>query len=139
MKHCITCDTTKPVSEFNKNKAKQDGLQSRCRVCTKLENKRTYATNEKRRASIKRDRVKNTSYNRTLTTRYKRRYGCQLCDESEPVALDLHHLDPTIKEGNPSKLVSYSTKRLKAEIRKCVILCSNHHRKLHAGLVTLPL
>lgn len=32
-KHCNTCDTTKPVAEFNKHKRMKDGLASVCKVC----------------------------------------------------------------------------------------------------------
>lgn len=32
-KYCGCCQTTKPVFEFAKNKAKKDGLQERCRLC----------------------------------------------------------------------------------------------------------
>lgn len=137
MKYCARCDTTKPMSEFNKSKAKKDGLQSSCRPCIKEINRVSYLTNEKRRASIRRDRDKLREYNRSLVTRYKRVCGCQVCEESEPAALDLHHLDPKEKEGNPASLVSYSTKRLKAEIRKYVVLCANCHRKVHAGLLQI--
>lgn len=33
MKHCFACNTTKPKSEFNKNRATKDGFQSQCRLC----------------------------------------------------------------------------------------------------------
>ena len=32
-KYCPKCDTTKPVSEFFKNKARSDGLSGYCKVC----------------------------------------------------------------------------------------------------------
>jgi len=34
-KHCYTCQSTKPLSEFNKMKASSDGHQSTCRACYK--------------------------------------------------------------------------------------------------------
>lgn len=33
MKHCNKCDTTKPLSEFHKNKNKKDGHASTCKAC----------------------------------------------------------------------------------------------------------
>jgi len=34
-KRCHHCDTKKDVSEFNKNKATYDGLETYCRLCSK--------------------------------------------------------------------------------------------------------
>lgn len=39
-KFCPHCEETKPVSEFAKNKARHDGLQSWCKVCLYALNKR---------------------------------------------------------------------------------------------------
>lgn len=63
--------------------------------------------------------------------------GCLICGEREPVCLDFHHMDPSKKEFNLSKLLR-SQEKLANEVAKCVVLCSNCHRKLHKGLVQLP-
>lgn len=47
-KRCYVCGKTKPVSEFNKNKAHADGLQSPCRSCQKQLNNSYYAKNKLR-------------------------------------------------------------------------------------------
>ena len=44
MKKCNICNTEKPFSEFSKSKAKEDGLQNKCKECNKqyrLDNKDT--------------------------------------------------------------------------------------------------
>lgn len=65
--------------------------------------------------------------------------NCALCPENQAVALDFHHVNPDEKEMSISELVkSGSRKRIDAEILKCVILCANCHRKLHAGLLEIP-
>jgi hypothetical protein len=75
--------------------------------------------------------------NRTIARTIKEA-GCIRCGESEYVALDFHHIDPNIKESNVSKLLAgASTKRMLKEIEKCVVICANCHRKLHAGLWSL--
>ncbi len=62
---------------------------------------------------------------------------CIVCNYNRSIdALDFHHLDPSKKEFDISKS-SKSFKNLKEELNKCVILCSNCHRELHAGLITL--
>lgn len=58
---------------------------------------------------------------------------CLRCDENHPVALDFHHRDPSNKLFEISKMISagYSVERIKEEIQKCDVLCSNCHRKEH--------
>lgn len=137
MKHCGNCSTDKPVSEFNKNSRKSDGLQTQCRPCTKISNNASYKVSAKRRTTIK-DRNRSVAkHNRLFVTRYKRFCGCKLCGEREPVALDLHHLNPDEKDDEVARLMRYGLKVLKAEIRKCVVLCANCHRKVHAGILTV--
>lgn len=54
-------------------------------------------------------------------------------------ALDFHHLDPNTKEFNfgfaLTKPKSWNV--LVKELKKCVLLCSNCHRELHAGLIKI--
>lgn len=65
---------------------------------------------------------------------------CIFCGEDEPVCIDFHHLDPSIKEDRLAKMVGeVSKERVLQEVAKCVCVCSNCHRKLHAGIITLPL
>lgn len=135
MKICTACRIAKDESKFAKNKTKSDGLQSACMECQNARNKKRYAESQDRRDSIARVREATVTANTKLMRRYKRMCGCKLCPEREPVALDLHHLDPKGKDKNPSQLVSGSREKLKKEIRKCIVLCSNCHRKVHAGLI----
>ena len=67
---------------------------------------------------------------------YKDTLSCKRCGEEENVCLDFHHLDPSTKELNPGLMVgqSYSKARIKKEIQKCIVLCSNCHRKEHAKI-----
>lgn len=66
---------------------------------------------------------------------WKRARGCSVCEESEPWVLDMHHLDPEEKERNPAQ--SATLKTFLKEADKCVLLCSNCHRKVHAGVLKL--
>jgi hypothetical protein len=50
-------------------------------------------------------------------------------------ALDFHHTDPTVKEfGISAKGITRAWKSVKQELDKCVLLCSNCHRELHANI-----
>ena len=137
MKTCTKCKIEKELSEFNKCSCRTDGYQSHCRVCTKKFNALHYKTSEKFRAAIYRTNKQNRHSNAQFVSRYKRMLGCKICRENDPCCLDLHHTDPSQKDGHPSAFVSQSRTKLKAEIRKCVVLCANCHRKVHAGVLTI--
>jgi transposase len=65
---------------------------------------------------------------------------CILCGyDREPRALEFHHVDPTQKAFNLSrKGITLSVQTLRAEARKCVLLCSNCHAEVEGGFVVLP-
>ena len=52
------------------------------------------------------------------------------------VALDIHHLDPGIKDPNFNRSASWSWERVQKELVDCVLLCRNCHMAYHAGLLT---
>ena len=51
-------------------------------------------------------------------------------------ALELHHLDSTKKDFELSKNANKAWKYIIAELPKTILLCSNCHREVHAGLIT---
>lgn len=54
------------------------------------------------------------------------------CGESDSRALDYHHIDPTNKLGCISNAAGgrgWSKEKTLKEIEKCVLMCSNCHRK----------
>lgn len=62
-----------------------------------------------------------------------KKLGCSRCKENHPACIDFHHIDESTKSftiGDFMK-VNCGIERLLAEISKCVLLCSNCHRKLH--------
>lgn len=51
-------------------------------------------------------------------------------------ALEFHHLDPNEKDFNFSqKGYCRSWEKVKIELDKCVLVCANCHREIHAGLI----
>ena len=85
-----------------------------------------------------RRRQENALANQEMVAEF-RSAGCLLCPEKQDCCLQAHHIERTKKEFNISEAVrgSYTAKRMKAELSKCVCLCANCHMKLHAGLLTL--
>jgi hypothetical protein len=65
--------------------------------------------------------------------------GCALCSEDEPCCLSAHHLDPSQKLFSVGEHVGkgVSAKRLIVELSKCICVCENCHRKIHAKLISL--
>jgi transposase len=64
---------------------------------------------------------------------------CRLCAYDRCVAvLEFHHLDPSAKEfGVAQNGMARSIERLRAEIRKCVLLCSNCHAEVECGFISI--
>jgi transposase len=55
-------------------------------------------------------------------------------------ALEFHHLDPTKKDFHLAHAgASRSLARARAEARKCILLCSNCHAEVEAGVTAVPL
>ena len=59
--------------------------------------------------------------------------SCNSCVEKDPSCLDFHHLNPKDKEFSIAVATNsgFSIKRIIEEIKKCVVVCSNCHRKEH--------
>lgn len=60
---------------------------------------------------------------------------CECCGYSKCIeALEFHHLDPSKKDFQISG-TSKSFEVLKKEADKCILVCANCHREIHAGLI----
>jgi transposase len=64
---------------------------------------------------------------------------CQLCGYGRcPAALQFHHVDPETKQfGIAEAGMARSLDRLRIEVRKCVLLCSNCHAEVERGVSSL--
>lgn len=62
---------------------------------------------------------------------------CIVCGYKKYIgAFDLHHLDESQKEfGLASSGLTRSWKRIKEEADKCILVCANCHREIHAGII----
>jgi predicted class III extradiol MEMO1 family dioxygenase len=83
---------------------------------------------EKVRAAIK----KVNKANKEKWQEFKATLKCSVCGENHPAVLDFHHIDPKEKTYSVSRLVSdRSYSKAMEEIKKCIVLCANHHRIHH--------
>ena len=132
MKMCKRCNIEKPVAQFYKQASSKDGLQRFCKSCANEFSKISEHKNQPKYRAIRqgvRDRFVEEM------RAYKAERGCQHCGEANPICLDLHHLDPSIKDFHPSETAG--RKLFYEEAEKCIVLCSNCHRKEHDRLNNL--
>ena len=112
-KVCKICGRELPLSMFDENR-------HQCKDCRKAH--RAQATRRQ---------------NRQGDWLNLQKTSCVVCGESEPICIDFHHINPEEKEFTIGKHRSRSREWILTEISKCVCLCANCHRKLHAGLINL--
>lgn len=63
---------------------------------------------------------------------------CHFCKEGHYSCLDFHHLRDKIDTiGYMTKQKKYTMNDLIKEIKKCIVICTNCHRKLHNNVIHL--
>ena len=65
---------------------------------------------------------------------------CALCGYKKcEQGLEFHHFNSSKKDfGISAKGYTRSWRTIKEELDKCILLCSNCHREVHAGIRQLP-
>jgi predicted HNH restriction endonuclease len=65
---------------------------------------------------------------------------CQICGYSNcSEVLEFHHLAADKKDfGISQKGYTRSWEKVRLELDKCIMLCANCHREIHAGILQLP-
>ena len=135
MKQCKICQQLKPLDLYRKDKSRTDGLSAYCKPCIKARDaqhyKNTYAV--KYREKFKERGI--IGYELITAAKSK---GCYFCSEAEPVCIEFHHTDPKSKDFDVANSRARSLAVLQKEIDKCIPVCSNCHKKLHAGILNYP-
>lgn len=72
-KHCSKCGEWKPLSEFNKNKSKKDGLFCWCKECVKQHTKQYYQTH--REGELERKKQYNAAHKEEKAAYNAKRYA----------------------------------------------------------------
>jgi hypothetical protein len=129
MKLCTRCNTEKSVDLFYKQARSKDGLQRFCKPCA---NEFTKASEKKNHGKYYDIRKKSQDSFRREVKEFKAAKGCAHCEETDPICLELHHTDPTVKDLHPS--AAGGRKMFYKEAEKCIVLCANCHRKEHNRL-----
>lgn len=112
---CFKCKDDKPEEDFSLCIARKRGRQNQCKECVKAR------------------RIELITKIASITNII----GCQLCPENDPIVLDFHHVKDKCFDVSDGVQRLYAWVRIKKEIEKCIVLCSNCHRKFHAGSVKI--
>ena len=125
MRTCKKCGTELSIEMFDEGR-------HHCKICRKAYRKnRRKEHPEIHLAQALRRQDKKGKWLNSLKT------PCIICGESEPYCIDFHHINPDDKKFTIGASRGLSESRIKQEIAKCVCLCSNCHRKVHAGKINL--
>jgi len=95
-------------------------------------NRRKHLARVRKNTALYRDEI------RSVLAEFKSR-GCVMCPEKELCCMSAHHLRSEDKEFALAKAtgLGLSVEKVKLELKKCVCLCENCHRKVHAGLLKI--
>jgi hypothetical protein len=117
-RQCSKCGKKKVLSSFQlakrgpTRKAQRSGV---CKPCVSERQKNNHLTkNQELRLFI---------YN------YKKQHPCEVCGESDVEMLEFDHTHSKKFDISNGVGKGVSMNLLKKELAKCVVLCSNHHRK----------
>lgn len=118
MKNCRYCGKSYPETDFGVAKTTDTKIYRRqkCRYCYR-----------KTKNILRAKRI-------DVVDAIKKEQGCVRCKITDPRVLEFHHLDTSKKEFNIADYYysHFSFEKLEEEIAKCVIICANCHRILHA-------
>lgn len=136
-KICNICGKEKPITEFNFRDKRKGTYRAQCKECLHKRKNELYRTRYKERY---RDKLRENKNRHRELIRQKikelKSCGCAICGETELCCLDFHHI--CNKQFTISANVDVTLDTLLTEIKNCIVLCANCHRKLHAGKITLP-
>lgn len=130
IKTCSKCGETKLLTEFSK--CGSGCLHSYCKSCGREMNRNHYRNNKEYYYNKNKRKRKQI---RDFIQKDKVQRGCFFCGEKHLACLDYHHLNG--KDKNEDILISnlcnkgWSLERVQIEINKCIVICSNCHRKYH--------
>lgn len=147
MKVCFMCKILKPKEEFYKKSDHSTGYSTYCKICASKMQKESYAKNREHHLERARQWRKEPHNNILEYARHKthlqlgieaiteaKKNGCSICGYNKCIAaLDFHHTNDSPKKTAVSKMRNHNISKLKEEISKCIVVCANCHREIHAG------
>ena len=120
-KACKRCKKVKPITEYSKAGSRQDGMQPWCKPCVKLRDHERYSQDKNKHRSWN---VKRRDRYYDMLTKYLEKHPCVDCGEADPIVLEFDHRDPTIKDGEVTKMIGVAAwEKVLEEMAKCDVVC----------------
>ena len=118
-KYCLDC------SPFKQHNTKQLHIDNQVKLDNKRKKNSEFVINRRKKLSA-------------MALEYKGG-KCQICGYNKcSTALEFHHIDPSKKKFGVKSGNTHSWDILKIEVDKCILLCSNCHREVEAGITKIP-
>lgn len=127
MKRCTECGEEKSLEYFDLKRGKP---RSNCKACVSKYTKQHYLRNKEyylNKATINRKKAREKL--RKFLFDYYFCHPCVDCGETDPIVLEFDHIKE--KYANIAKMANraLSLERIKLEIEKCEVVCSNCHKR----------
>lgn len=118
---CSVCGVTHDMSEFYRDASSVGGHEYRCKACARKHRRKMLERQIKRRLR--------------LVQRLKEQ-GCRICGSTDPYILEFHHVI-SADRVSISRMVygAYGEQAFLEELTKCVVLCANDHKRVHADVL----
>lgn len=130
MKNCNHCGLYLPDDAFNWRYRLLGIRHKTCRNCQKEYSKVWYEKHKSDHlANVKTRKASVRQEARQYVLSYLSTHPCVECGESDPLVLEFHHLRGKDREISYMITGGYPIKTITAEIKKCVVLCANCHRR----------
>ena len=116
-KFCPRCQENLSIDKFHDRRGKKNGAVY-CKSCTTIQTLERMRTLKSKMIEYKGGKCVRCGYDKYQG------------------ALEFHHINPDMKDFNPSHLRKYSfDERIKEELDKCILVCSNCHREIHHEII----
>jgi len=136
-KICNCCKQLLSNQLFRKNKDIPGGFHYNCKSCSNIKHNKRLKTHVFQQQRMKYTSKTRRDYNAVITQRIKTYLGCMACGEnSHHCVLEYHHMNDD-KDMNIGQQHSRSINVLFNEIKKCICLCANCHRKVHHNILNV--
>lgn len=133
LKYCPRCTEEKALEQFRARKGKQT-IQSWCRPCKQAYDREWYQRNRQRHSQAVRQRRRDQAYENRQIVMEAKSVPCADCGiQYSPYVMEFDHGDADKVAEVSGSVGAWSAEQLRAEIRKCDVVCANCHRERTFG------
>ncbi len=132
--YCFDCSPFKQHNLKQIETTPEKPVMNTCKVC----NKNYPGGHSQHRSICNVCRTSNSRKNKKIKAVEYMGGKCIVCNYDKCIAaLSFHHIEPHEKEFGFSSNMTKPFEILRIELNKCIIVCSNCHSEIHAGLIDI--